>query len=199
MAIEVHVPGATLVKVGTGSGTPPALEDVGYTVNGVDIDEQGYYIDVHGDEHGGDAGPPIDVQWVGQVHILRMVLSKFDKAIVDKIRPGLRGKVAGEVLAADIGSLILAGGFSYRVVLDAVATAYERDYLQCVFREPIVANYGTKHQICHLTAYAYRVASPASGNARIFDATIASVAIPGKPEIVDLSGESAAPPYSKSI
>lgn len=173
MAVEIHVPGATLIQVGTGSAA--ALEDLGYTVNGVDIEEQNFYIDVHGDEHGGDAGPPIDIQWVGQLHILRMTLSKFDKTILDKIRPGLRGKVLGEVLAADIGSLIFAGGFSYRVVLNSLTTAHERDYLQCVFRDPITANLGTKHQICQLTAYAYRVAVPGSGNARVWDTTIGAV------------------------
>ena len=50
-----------------------ALETLGYTQNGVQIEEELYTGDVKGDENGGEEGPPIDVQYFGEVHRVRRI------------------------------------------------------------------------------------------------------------------------------
>lgn len=193
MAVAVQVAGLVTIQVDTGSSH--ALETLGYSVNGVDIEENIFTLDVQGDEHGGDSGPPIDVQYLGQVDTVRMELSKWDDAILDKIRArlwnsGFTTPAAGQVLSADIGSLFFGGSKFFRLVLDAANSGFDRDYIKVIFREPIVVNRGVKHSIARLTATCYREPSPGAGVARVWDSSVAAVALPGPPQIVDLSGNS---------
>lgn len=192
MAEQVQVAGLVTIKVDTGSAH--ALETLGFSVNGVDLEENIFTLDVQGDEHGGDAGPPIDVQYLGQVDIVRMELSKYDKAVLDKIRArlwnsGFTTPAAGQVLSADIGALFFAGSKFFRLVLDAANGGFDRDYVKVIFREPITVNRGVKHSIARLTATCYREPSPGAGVARVWDDSVAAVAMPTPPQIVDLAGE----------
>lgn len=192
MAVAVQVAGLVTIQVDT--GTSHALETLGYSINGVDIEENIFTLDVHGDEHGGDAGPPIDIQYLGQVDTVRMELSKWDEAVLDKIRSrlwnaGFTAPLAGQVLSTNIGALFFGGAFSFRLALDAANSGFDRDYIKVVFREPITVNRGVKHSIVRLTATCYREPAPGTGSARVFDGSVAAVSMPTPPQIVDLAGE----------
>lgn len=138
MAISVVVPGPALVR--TGTGTSSALEDLGYSINGVEIDEEPLVIPVPGDQNGGDQGIPIDEQYLGEVHFIRMELTKLDAAVVAKIGAKVLGGTTGEI--ATIGSLYAAGSLMYRVLLSG--TTVTRNYLACRPTR-ISAPYGSKY------------------------------------------------------
>lgn len=139
MSAAVQVAGACLVRTGTGSAA--ALEDFGYSINGVQITERVLSVDVPGDQNGGDEGPPIDKQYLGEIHIIRLELSKYDSAVAAKIGTKLRGGSAGAI--GTPGSLWGAGGFGYRLLL--TATNFTRNYLNAIpCGEPIELNAGTK-------------------------------------------------------
>lgn len=193
MAEQIQIAGLVTIKVDT--GTSHALETLGYSVNGVEIEENIFTLDVPGDEHGGDAGPPIDIQYLGEVDTVRIESTKFDLAVVNKLRArlwnaGFTAPAAGQVLGADMGSLYFAGAKYFRLVLDAANSGYDRDYIRVVPREPITENRGVKHSILRMTLTCYRDPSPGAGVARVWDADVSAVSLPSDPILVPL-GEGA--------
>ena len=153
MAIEVIVDGAVLVKVDTGSSN--ALESLGYTIDGVQITEQAYMGDVFSDDNGGEQGPPVDIQQFGEIHIVRMLFSKIDVAVLAKVTPRQYGGTAGTV--ATPGTLMFQGTKTYRLLLDSETRP--RNYLRAVFREPIEFNKGSKFSQYLVVAHCYKNAS----------------------------------------
>ncbi len=139
MALEVLTAGPCLVR--TGTGVSSALEDLGYTVSQVRVISQPYFLDVPGDENGGPEGPPIEIQNMGQMDIIRCEFSKFDAAVWDKIVPFIKGGVAGEV--GTVGQLVFAGSKFFRVLV--LGTNFTRNYVRCIPRQPQEIGVGTKY------------------------------------------------------
>jgi hypothetical protein len=162
MSRQIHVDGPVNIWVATpASGS---LENLGYTEAGVDITEQEFTYDVQGDENGGDQGPPVDIQSMGLIHIIRIHLTKWDDATAAKIRA--RNASASEGTPVTSGTLKFQGGKDYRVLLDCFVP---RNYTRVVFREPIELNKGTKHRKLLLVGTAYK-----DGNGGIFNTSGAS-------------------------
>ncbi len=140
MASAIQVPGACQILVDTGSSH--ALEELGYSENGVFISEEMFMSDVPGDQNGGEEGPPIDVQYFGEIHRVRMELSKWDSAVAAKVLPVLYGGTEG--VAGTPGTLIAAGTLYYRLLLKT--TNLPRNYLRAFLRgQPKEINTGTKY------------------------------------------------------
>lgn len=137
MATTVNVGGLATVKVGTGAAD--ALETLGYTRQGVTITAQDYYLDVPGDQNGGDEGPPIDVQYMGETAIVRLELTKWDVDIEDKVVCRVKGGTAGSPSAS--GTLMNANG-AMRLLVDTPTRPY--NFPQAFPRKPIEVNRGTK-------------------------------------------------------
>lgn len=153
MAITIQVPGLVTVKVDTGSSN--TLESLGYTENGIEITRKKFFLPVHGDENGGDAGPPVDQQYMGELDIIRMLFTKWDEAIGLKVRPTLYGGTAGTPGTA--GTLMFQGTKSFRLVLDCLSdNAHDLNYPRVIFEEPEEVNHGTKHAKWMLIATAYK-------------------------------------------
>lgn len=144
MPAAVVVAGPVLVRTGTGSAN--ALEDLGYSINGIRITEDVFMGDVPGDQNGGDAGPPIDVQYFGQVDRVELELNKYDSAVLAKIAPRLLGGTAGTT--GTPGTLIAGGTKYFRLLL--TATNFTRNYLCAIPRAPIESNWGTKFSVVRL-------------------------------------------------
>jgi hypothetical protein len=138
MAKAVHIAGAAHIKVGTGSAG--ALEELGYTRNGADLRPEGYFLNVPGDENGGDDGPPIEVIYMGETAQIRVELTKFDVAVADRVACRVRGGTAGTPSAA--GTALFAGSYTMRVLVHT--TAAPMNFPRCIPREPIEINKGTK-------------------------------------------------------
>lgn len=143
MAIAVVQTGPANVKVGTGVAS--ALEQLGFSANGVEITETALFLDVPGDQNGGDEGPPIDVQFLGQIDRVRMELTKYDIAIANKVRTRLNNIASPETagVPGTSGSLIAGSSLFYRLLIEP--TTQPRNYIAAIPREPIEVNRGTKY------------------------------------------------------
>lgn len=150
MAVTIQADGLCSIKVvATASGS---LALLGYTENQADLTERLFTGEVHGDENGGDQGPPIDIQYFGEMHIVRMLLTKYDEAIADTIRAGVAGGTAGTPSTS--GSLYFQGGLDWRLLLHTVNRP--RNYLRAIFDEPKEINKGTKHSKLLVVAKCYK-------------------------------------------
>lgn len=147
MAITVQVDGLAVIKVDT--GTSNALESLGYTLDGSQITEQTFTHPVHSDEHGGDAGPPVDMQYMGEVHLIRLLLTKWDATVGNKIMP-IYGGTAGT--PGTPGTLMFEN--AYRLLIHT--TNRPRNYPRVLFYEPRELNKGTKHSQWLVVATAYK-------------------------------------------
>lgn len=130
------------VRIFVNSGNAGAMESLGYSINGVQIVERPFYTNIPGDENGGDEGPPVDKQYLGELHYLRMELSKWDDTVAGKIRGRLRGVNAEGSGAFTPGSLITCGGYYFRLLL--LGANFVRNYLLAVPSEPTEINVGTR-------------------------------------------------------
>lgn len=141
--IEAQSPRLVTVKVGFGiSG---AISTLGFTRNGVDITEEPFFINVPGDENGGDDGPPIDVQWVGTLHRIRITLTKWDKAVSDKLTNRVQGNdTPGDLSGITPGDFMIGDGLHNRLILDANDATFDRNYRLAILRDNVEINKGTK-------------------------------------------------------
>lgn len=148
MAITVHRAGKTLVKIDV-SAALDTWQDLGYTRDGVDISEQPFYLDVHGDENGGDAGPPIDTQHLGEIHTVTCMLTKWDKTVENAIRNALRESSTPGTLPTP-GQFMIQDSEYFKVGLaaaDPMTETQDRTYQYCIVRQPKTLNKGTKHEV----------------------------------------------------
>lgn len=151
MAREVHVAGPVLTKV----GFPTSLEELGYTRGGVDVRKEGYFLDVPGDENGGEEGPPIEVQFFGATARIRLELTKYDGTVADKVSARVNGATDGT--PATPGTLMFAGNKHQRVCLHG--TNRVLNFPRCLCREPVELNAGTKFSTLIFEFTAYKDAS----------------------------------------
>ena len=98
MAIAIKVAGACQIKIDAGQGA--GLEELGYAANGVDIEGDPRWLDVPGDQRGGDDGTPIGWVWLSELYTVRMELTKFDAAVLAKVRARIPTATAGTPPAA---------------------------------------------------------------------------------------------------
>jgi len=118
MAVSLQVSGTVLVKIGPTGTADANLEVLGYTANGARIQEDDFYEEVHSDEQGGDAGPPIDLIYMGKRVRVTLELVRWDAVVADKLAariatpstppPGLR---------PEPGIVMVAGLKTWRLVL----------------------------------------------------------------------------------
>lgn len=153
MAAQVHVAGITLVKIATPADG--SLESVGYTRNGPDVSERPFMIPVPGDENGGDSGPPIDIQWLGETARIRLEFTKYDSAVTDKLRKFVAGATLGTPATA--GTLMFQDNKAHRLVL--ANTNNPLNFPRVVFNEPAEYNVGSRYTVLVLTAEAHKDAS----------------------------------------
>ena len=155
MAAVIQVPGPCLVKVSTGgSVSVPTLETLGYTVNGADITHEVMMDDILGDQNGGDSGPPIDIQYYGQIARVRLEMSKWDSAVLHKLLPRVHpdGGAGGLVTVntATVGTLIAGSSSGFRLLLLPTAVAVNgpmvgpMNFLIAIPRGPMEVNKGSK-------------------------------------------------------
>lgn len=156
MAISVQNAGAVLVKIDDGAGG--GLQSLGYTRNGADTTKEAFFVDVPGDQNGGDEGPPIDIQYMGEIARVRLELTKWDSTVA--------ALVSARVSAATDGQPATAGTFMFaqtkycRLVLDGggAFTSLDMNFPLAIPRMPIELNRGTKFGIlvcefeCHKNA-----------------------------------------------
>ena len=163
MAVVPHVAGSCLVKIDANQG--PGLESLGYTVNGAEIEVRQFKSPVHGDQNGGEEGPPIDVQHFGAIHIVRLEFSTWDTATMNKVLAAVANGTAGVMPTP--GSLMAGGSLYYRLLL---LTANEPiNYLRAFPVDEIGINKGSKYSKQRVTFECH--ANAAGGGGVIYNST----------------------------
>lgn len=149
MSKIVNVAGPALIQVDTGAAN--ALEDLGYTANGAEIEFRGFFGDVPGDENGGESGPPIDVQYFGEIAVVRLELTKYDAAILDKLVCRLYGGTAGTPGTA--GTLMFNDSKTYRLLIKPTTLPF--NFPRAIYRGSRVVNRGTKfsREVCEFECH----------------------------------------------
>lgn len=136
MAAAVVAFGACAIKLDTGASN--ALEILGYSDDGVHIEEHGMFHDIEGDQNGGQGGVPIEKQFLGEQHFVRATLTKYDPAVVAKITARVKGGTAGTMSTP--GTMMSSN--SYRLLL--AAAGGDRNYLIAIPIDVITHNRGSK-------------------------------------------------------
>lgn len=127
------------VAIFTGTGTSRALEHLGWSIDGFEIEQQTFVEGVPGDENGGTSGPPIDYQKFGNQHRIILNLNKFDVNVMAKVE--LAANPAANVEAV-VGMLLNCTGQHYRLLLQSAN--FIRNYPYCHVIEPVRGNYGSR-------------------------------------------------------
>ena len=185
MGVQVNVPGSVQVKVGLGASN--ALVNLGYTTNGVDIQENEFVEDVKSDRYGGQGGPSIDVQIYGLGATIDMELVEFDPEYFYKLCSRLP---TDSTISANAGrsptpgTLTFGGGGLFRVMLygykdNAIVTAAPatdlktlltpRNYPFCRVVQAIGFNLGSRHARARVKFEAYQ--GTVSGNVVLWNRT----------------------------
>lgn len=171
----IQVAGLALCYVG--SGAAGVLEHLAYSRDGVVARFDGYFLDVPCDDNGGEAGPPADIQYMGETALITIEATKIDESIALKIRQRRNtGTFTAPGVPGAAGLLMLSGGLGYRLVVGSTTLAL--DFPACVFREPFEVNKGTKFSTWRIEATAYK--HPSTGILWTQYAALASV--PGTSE-----------------
>ncbi len=115
------------------TGTARALEFLGWSLNGITIEEIAYQTPIHSDENGGDQGPPADYQMFGHRHRILMELSKFQDGVLAKLDQRFNPNASSG--SVGVGMLLGCATASFRLLLKA--PNFVRNYLATVILEPI--------------------------------------------------------------
>jgi hypothetical protein len=148
MATPVQVFGAAQIQVSFFASNGSSFADpqvLGYSENGVEVSEEPAIMPVYSDETGGQQGVPFDHQYMGERHLLRLALTRWDDAVYAKMKqpwpvPPNAGflPTPGKLLYQDKGFFRLAYGNNNVGIV----------YPKCVMvAEPRSTNKGTRHAI----------------------------------------------------
>lgn len=139
MPVVPNVAGPAQVKIHDGT----QFFEVGLTRNGADITHEAYWLDVPGDQNGGDNGPPIDIQFLGEIGRVRLEFTKWDKVVANQIRARARSATAGQPTVA--GTLMFGDLKYLRLLINAVNDPI--NFPVAIPRAPIEINRGVKYSV----------------------------------------------------
>ncbi len=139
MALAVQAAGVVTVKF-KNTADAAAINTLGQVRNLAEVTKEAFFLDVPGDANGGDDGPPIEVQYLGEIARVRLELTKWDDTEADKIRARLSAGTAGTPGVA--GTLMFGSDKHFRLLLDC--TNDPRNFMRAFPRMPIEIGRGTK-------------------------------------------------------
>jgi hypothetical protein len=115
MAIQFFSTGPALVKYDD--------QELGFCENGVDINIQPFFEDLHTDSWGGLAGPFADRQLLGAIAQVNCLLTKFDDAAVAALTAFTTNSTAGVIGDTKLGEFIYQDGLYSTLAINVTATA----------------------------------------------------------------------------
>jgi len=113
------------------TGTAGAMEFLGWTRGGLEIQEQPFISELKSDYSGGEQGPFADIQWLGEVHQLTAELGQYNPAILAKYARRVQAGVASRTK----GMLIGCSSGYFRVLF--LAANFARNYTRVFINDPI--------------------------------------------------------------
>lgn len=165
-SVKFNVPGAINVQIEGLSGLS-GLKNLGYTNDGIEIEEREFTIECKTDRYGGEQGPAAENQTLGREAIIRLNLTEFNAEyfhMLEMRMPGhtLAASAPGQIVTP--GTLKFAAGGLVRCLLygalDAVAVAASvaavelltpRNYPFCEVVDASSRNVGTRYARANLT------------------------------------------------
>jgi hypothetical protein len=115
MTVAVQVAGKSQIMIAADNNFTSLIQ-LGWTRDRCDIAHEGYWLDVPGDERGGESGPPVEIQFLGEIARVRLELSKWDLTQRDIVRSRVRGATVGQPAAT--GTLMFAGTNYIRLLIN---------------------------------------------------------------------------------
>jgi hypothetical protein len=157
---QVNVYGNAVIQVALDRST---YAELGTTRDGVGITSDGYFIDVKNDENGGDAGPPVEIQFLGETARIRCELTKFEPILATRLEDHCQSAAPGQ--PADAGTLLFANAANGSTInvgqggacaVRIVTTNKTRTYGLCVIHDAVELNRSTKFTTFVVTFTAYK-------------------------------------------
>ena len=163
-----NVAGPIDIWVSTGSNG--IYEQLGRSINGVQVADNPFIVPVHSDTNGGEQGPPVDYQFLGKQGFLSCEMAQYNESIMDKVRARIPVNSLNSGNAAvtfSAGMLLGCAGAFFRVIL--YSPNWTRRYLGCIPIEPMQFNVGVIHSR-HSIAFICNAV-----NGVVYDSTVAAV------------------------
>ena len=156
-----YVTGPVLVKVNLRDGG--GFVNLGYTTEGVQLEETFYTNPIHSDQYGGTAGPEVDRQFMGKSAKISLSLVEYSLTVVKKLREGQSASMWASGVPGTIttvGGLVTCGNGAFQIMLigaldtaaiaaNATATVIA-DYLNfpnCWYDGPVRMPIGSKNTV----------------------------------------------------
>ena len=156
-----YVTGPVLVKVNLRDGG--GFVNLGYTTEGVQLEETFYTNPIHSDQYGGTAGPEVDRQFMGKSAKISLSLVEYSLTVVKKLREGQSASMWASGVPGTIttvGGLVTCGNGAFQIMLigaldtaaiaaNATATVIA-DYLNfpnCWYYGPVRMPIGSKNTV----------------------------------------------------
>lgn len=128
--------------------------ELGFSENGVEVQEETRLAPVVSDETGGQAGNEFDFQEMGVRHLLRLTMSRWEETVLRRMKYPWPSATAIDLgIPAPIGALRFAGGGYFRLILlgQSLCRVYGKVMID---QEPRSAALGTRHSIAGVAALA---------------------------------------------
>lgn len=156
-----YVTGPVLVKVNLRDGG--GFVNLGYTAEGVQVEEQFYTNPIHSDQYGGTAGPEVDRQFMGKSAKINLSLVEYSLTVVKKLREGQAATswatgVPGTITT--VGGLVTCGNGAFQILLvgaldtaaiaangSAVVLAENLNFPNCWYDGPVRYPIGSKNTV----------------------------------------------------
>ena len=113
------------------TGAAGAMEFLGWTRGGLEIQEQPFMAELKSDYSGAEQGPFADMQYLGEIHQITAELGQYNPAILAKYAR----RVNASVTTRTKGMLIGCSGGSFRVLF--LAANFARNYTRVFINDPI--------------------------------------------------------------
>lgn len=169
MAIQHYYAGPATVKVATrtpGNDQLGAYADLGINRESIPMVIQPKFLDIPSDDWGGTDGAPADAQFMGAIATIQLSLTKFEKAIADRLLEGLLYATNTAGVSVPFGSLVRQQSHMFAMKLDSQLTAGKADeklvtFEYCFIRGGGAVGHGTRYSSFDLTVEAWMNSSTA--------------------------------------
>lgn len=182
MPDQVNVTGKVDIRLQfrlvSGLSHPVGLQKLGEQMDMSEPEHQVFLHNVPGDRNGGPEGPPIEIQWLGEIAKIRCDMSRWDPVVWDFVRKMGVKAAMGTITDAMVGQLILA---QRAVRLLLVSATRPINFPCCIVRNPYTYGMGTKFSRASVEFEAHRVpalddANPTAIDGILHDATVTAYA-----------------------
>ena len=164
--IDIKLAFPAWINNGDGSYTRGSMVRLGQASDLIDIQTRPFYNKIYGDRNGGQAGPPIEQQYLGRIITINFALSTWNSTAINLLAgyrhgvaaPSAGNNVSNAVGGADwqdnIGRMMMQRGI--RLCLDSGSVTSTRNFWCCIAEEPIAVGVGTKFAEYRFSFTAYR-------------------------------------------